>query len=1242
MRKRLQSTLLVIVLALVMIMTAGLAACAQDDAPPEPEKYTVTVENGTGGGKFDEGTEITVTATVPEGKEFESWQSGGTVVSTANPYTFTVRKDITLTATFKDAAVTPPDPGPEGPDPDKELEDLEDEVWYTVVADGGRIDGADVSSKQVKSGTEVQITAVIPEFYDFECWNKDGEKFTEEQTFTYEVTANVKFTSVISAVSRYKLTAEGCTYESIYQAGTEVVTVKADERENYEFVNWTINGETVNEPEIYTFELTEDTTVVANFRRVNIEVKALSSDEIIKVNVTSDDADPETGLFEEGDKVTVKAELYNGIELNGWRDEEGELLSRDNPYTFTVTDDITVTADIGDHYTVTVVGGTLVGNDELTTAEYGMNANCSVQATVGENEIFINWTDEEGVVLSTANPYVFKVNDDITVTAHVEEVAPGITYVFEAENADLTKLINQDGGNRCVENHANDDHGDPILNATNYVSNGWVAACFNHNWGNTITWNIRSDSAAEAIMVMRMGSGAWVANNVSDDITLSPENVDFLVNGQQLEYGPIFIEGRTGLPGSTSVSAFGFMSDYTISMRIQLKEGMNEISMILRASGSGPNIDALKLITEAQLTWTPEVNGGAPIAAHDYNVDDVWGEDLPETTYIFEAENADLSKCIPNSNEPGWTEWHGGDDHGDPVLNATHRVSNEWIAAGFNDTLNNTITWRINSDREATATLLMRMCSGSWESGEVSLNCEINPDNLEFSVNGTPLEYGPILLSGITAAEGASTNSVYGYMSDYVIAYNVQLKAGVNEISMKLISADAGPNIDALKIRTSAKLTWTPTKNGDAPIADYGYNVSADGTKTYIFEAENADLTKLVNQAGGTQCVETRENDDLGSPELNEEHGVSNGWIAACFNHVPGNTITWRIYSDSRATATLIFRMCSGVWVASDESGDVVFTSENITLTINSAPVEYESVTLPGLSGSTSVFGYMNDYTLAYGVQLNEGVNVITLTYNSGGAPNIDALKLVTDAALTWIPAQNNGAPIADYGYNVASFPEPDPEPEPPAELEGKEYIFEAENADVSKVLNKAGESGDAVESWIGIDHGDETLNETSVCSNGWAAKNLNEQVGNQITWVIYNNSETEMTASLVMRCANGNWVAEDSTGDINETPERLQFTINGEVIDYAPFTVKGHTRLPEASPNSQYGLFADYLLTTELVLKPGENVITMTVLVMGAGTNVDALKIYTDAELTWVPTQNNDAPIADYGFNVASFPEQA
>lgn len=1031
MKRRLHKALVVVILALVMILTAGLAACVTEEKPPEPKQYTVTVENGTGGGTFDEGTEITVTATVPQGKVFEAWQSEGTVISTANPYTFKVRKNITLTAVFADDGQQTEDPGEDPDEPDKELEPLEDEVYYTVVADGGKIDGEDINSKQVASGTEVTLSAVVPEFFDFVCWNKDGAEFTTEEIFTYKVTSNVKFSTVINAVSRYTITHENCTSESIYQAGTEVVTVTADTRENYEFVNWTINGETVEAPAIYEFELTQDTTVIANYRRINITAEVFSSDEIIEVTLTSDMADPETGLFVEGDEITVEAKLVNGISLIGWRDQNGTLVSRDNPYTFTVTDDITLTAEIGPRYSVKVNGGTLVGTEGETSGIFGEGANCNVEATIGENQIFVNWTDAEGTVISTSNPYVFKVTKDIELTANLEEVAPGKTYVFEAENADLTKLVNNVGGTNCVESHENDDHADPVLNVANACSNGWIASAFNQTIGNTITWNIRSDSYADAVLVLRMCSGAWVSDTVSADINLSPENVDFLVNGQQLDYGPIFIEGRTALPGASHVSVFGLMSDYTISMRIQLVEGMNEIKMVLRETGSGPNIDALKLTTSANLTWTPVVNSDAPIAAYEYNVEDVWQGELPQTTYIFEAENADLSACYKLDGTTGWTEYHGGDDHGSDMLNAAHSCSNDWIAAGFNHTLDNTITWRINSDRDATAILLMRMCSGVWSSEEVSLNCELNPENVEYSVNGEPLDYEPVLLSGITAAEGASSLSAYGYMSDYVVAYNIQLKEGVNEISMKLLALDAGPNIDALKIRTSAKLTWRPTQNGDAPIANYGYNVYGEG--------------------------------------------------------------------------------------------------EQIT------------------------------------------------------------------------------------------------------------YVFEAENADLSKVLNKDGVAGDAVEKWEGIDHGDATLNQTSVSSNGWAAKNLNEQLGNTITWVIFNNSDTVADATFVLRCANGNWVADDTTGDIDVNPSRLEMSLNGQALDYAPFVVKGHTRLPGASTTSQYGLFSDYTIEVAVTLQPGRNEISIKLLERGAGPNVDALKVVTIAPLTWIPTQNGSAPIADYGYNVTA-----
>ena len=78
------------------------------------------------------------------------------------------------------------------------------------------------------------------------------------------------------------------------------------------------------------------------------------------------------------------------------------------------------------------------------------------------------------------------------------------------------------------------------------------------------------------------------------------------------------------------------------------------------------------------------------------------------------------------------------------MLNAAHMCSNGWIAAGFNHTVGNTITWRVNSASESTAILIIRMCSGVWESGTKSMKCEINPQNVEISVNGSSIDYAPI------------------------------------------------------------------------------------------------------------------------------------------------------------------------------------------------------------------------------------------------------------------------------------------------------------------------------------------------------------------------------------------------------------------------------------------------------------------------------------------------------------------
>lgn len=604
MKKRLSIVLAVI---LALTMTLCFAACGGETA--EPEKYTVTVENGTGGGTFEKGTEVTVTATVPEGKVFSEWTSGGSVVSVSNPYTFTVTENITLTAVFDDAE-------PEGPDDPGDLEELEDTEYFTVVADGGVINGED-GDAQVEKGTEVTIKAVVPDYYEFDYWATGGEKYTEEQEFKYTVTGNIKFESVLTAVSRYELTTSGCTHESRYEAGLEVVTVTANTPANYEFVNWTINGETVEAPSVYEFELTEDTTVTANFRRINIVITATSDDERIPVTLTSDNEDPDAETFTEGDTITVEAGVYNGIEVLAWRDSEGKLLSRDNPYTFEAADDIDIVAEIGDIYTVKVNGGT-IGTSGKTEDIFGDGATCSVSATVGENETFVNWTDAEGTPVNTANPYVFTVKGDIELTANVSETQ-GKTYIFEAENADLTKLFSQNGDANCIERHEDDYFGDETLQETNYCSNGYIAACFNHTIGNVITWTVNSDADATAVMIMRMGSGAWISGTESADVDLDPETVEFRVNDSVIDYEPLTVDGQIAKPGASANAIYGIMSDYVISMEIQLKEGPNTIQMELLEINHGPNIDALKLTTTANLTWTP-VSNGAPVADYGYNV----------------------------------------------------------------------------------------------------------------------------------------------------------------------------------------------------------------------------------------------------------------------------------------------------------------------------------------------------------------------------------------------------------------------------------------------------------------------------------------------------------------------------------------------------------------------------------------------------------------------------------------------
>lgn len=105
--KKAISTIL-IALAFAIIPTA-IFAVGCDGGETQEETYTVTVVGGTLSdgkttGEFEDGTQVTVKATVPEGKTFVNWTEGQTILSASAEYTFTVSYDITLTANFNAAA----------------------------------------------------------------------------------------------------------------------------------------------------------------------------------------------------------------------------------------------------------------------------------------------------------------------------------------------------------------------------------------------------------------------------------------------------------------------------------------------------------------------------------------------------------------------------------------------------------------------------------------------------------------------------------------------------------------------------------------------------------------------------------------------------------------------------------------------------------------------------------------------------------------------------------------------------------------------------------------------------------------------------------------------------------------------------------------------------------------------------------------------------------------------------------
>ena len=395
--------------------------------------YTLTINAGehgrvdNAGGKFAEGTEVTVEAIADEGYHFLKWSDN----SEENPRTFKVTKDETFTAYFEK------DPTPT--------------FTVTITAGAGGTVNSSVNGTH-EQGEEIELIATANEGYRFVQWS-DGNKVNPRKLIvTQDTTLEASFEEIPPTF--YTLTIEASTGGHVDQdkAGTSFqegssVTLTAVPDEDFIFVQWE-DGSTTNPR---TIVINSDKTVKAQFAAIqywNITVQAE------KGGTVNDSVN--TKRYKTGEKVLIEAKVNNPEDTAfvQWSDGVTE-----NPRYVTIVSDTVITAQFAKieylHITLNAgEGGTV--NDSVNTKRYKTGDKVRIEAKPDADHTFFMWSDQE-----RENPRDITLTSDTTITAIFRAIPTYTLSISAGEGGTVNDTVNKtyrEGTEVTIEAKADDNH----------------------------------------------------------------------------------------------------------------------------------------------------------------------------------------------------------------------------------------------------------------------------------------------------------------------------------------------------------------------------------------------------------------------------------------------------------------------------------------------------------------------------------------------------------------------------------------------------------------------------------------------------------------------------------------------------------------------------------------------------------------------------------------------------------------
>ena len=274
-------------------------------------------------------------------------------------------------------------------------------------------------------GDEITLTATAAEGFIFQNWRKDGVVFSSDSEITYTMPAgDVTLTAYFVAddVQLYTLSLVANPVEGGNVSGggqfieNEEVTISAVVNDGYLFVNWT-NGETVVSTDAsYTFTMpAENLSLTANFEEIPTYTLTLAVNPVDAGTVTG------AGEYEAGVEVAITAVAAEGYEFVNWTDADGNEVSVDADFTYTMPNaNTTLTANFKSTiFTLTLIANPADAGTVTGAGDYNVGTEVALTAVAEGDYVFANWTDVDGVIVSDVADFTYTMPEhDVTLTAN--------------------------------------------------------------------------------------------------------------------------------------------------------------------------------------------------------------------------------------------------------------------------------------------------------------------------------------------------------------------------------------------------------------------------------------------------------------------------------------------------------------------------------------------------------------------------------------------------------------------------------------------------------------------------------------------------------------------------------------------------------------------------------------------------------------------------------------------------------